>query len=1036
MYSDFWSTIKDLGISDIARQRLRRALKGLATGGPASYNLTRLIERTSKECLVQHVEKGHTEIAVFCCYSPYLSLLLLKEADLLLNHDQYNQFRESLFDVVSFEIAFNNTIMDAGDDKAKRLKILRLYKDRAFLKIAIQDFLGVITLERAMLYLTRLASLLLEASLNLSIKDMQKKHGSILSIDDNDKEANVVPFCIFGLGKLGGKELNYHSDIDIMFAYGTDRGLSESGITPHEYFSIVAKDVIYYLQEYTDNAFVYRVDTRLRPEGMKGPLVNSLRSLEISYESWGQTWERLALSKMTPVAGDKEFGWQVIKTLEPFIYRRYLDFTTISDISQIKAKIEHKSSRKAGFIDLKLGVGGIREIEFIIQTLGLIHGGKHKNLRQKSTLIAIKALKEAGYLYYKDAVHLTKAYAMMRQFEHALQLKDGLQTHLLPLSPDQFTPIARAAYPKINPERIKSLQNTLFEYMNAIHEIYQSIFAKESLELKNNVSKEAKALALGNFDNDIREFILKKGFEDTEDAIRRFMQLREGVSKRSLTSRSKSLLDQIIPKVIDLILQAPIPSLALIHAEHFFSLIAGKTSYYALFKENPQILEVLIKLFGSSSYLSHFLLNHPNVLESLVGEDLTKIYDRESFINMVEMELANQDSFEDAMIALRSFKNASTLKIAMLDLTERINIDDVLCMNSAVAEICLLKATKLCLEEMVRKYGNPWETDGIPFFVIAMGNLGSVEIGYGSDIDMIFLYDDVGTKNDLQNFYTFITRLGQRILRAISVTTTGGYLYRVDTRLRPRGRQGTLVSSIERFAEFNAKEAGVFERMVMFKARIVYGNVLTYKKKIFPIIDSFLWGKPLSVNELTEALRLRARMEEELVSDKHNKEKGYHIKWGKGGLLDVEFLTIWILMTFGSSDHSVRANSTIAGLKTLGKQGLILQDDASFLVNHYRFLRTLENRMRLIHDLEIDNIDFNDPKVRDIMHFLLHTSTFQTSTPYISGKLMLKECIDRARSIYALYTTTLQNFLEGQNVSKARWINEIRRANYKPPIFK
>jgi len=1009
-----------LDITDFTKARLRRFLAGVCQEGQGTFLLGRLIEALPKGTLEAHLERGHAEIPAFFAYSPYLGGLLLKETRMLADPDAYARFRKSPFDPVLFEQDLMQALNQEGMDRQARLKVLRHSKDKAFLKIAVLDYNRSIGLERTMLFLSRLAEVLLDAALELSRKDLAPRIGYPRK-KNGDGLGEKIAFCVMGLGKLGARELNYHSDIDILFAYETDEGLSASGHTPHEFFTLLAKGILGYLGEYTEDGFVYRVDTRLRPEGTKGPLVNSLRSLEISYESWGQTWERLALSKMSPAAGDRAFGQRLLHALEPFVYRKTLDYTTIQDIGHIKARIDAEVPKKPGMLELKLAHGGIREVEFIVQTLSVVHGGKNPRLRQKMTLLSIGALKTFNLIGELDAFKLTQAYTLLRRLEHTLQLKEGLQTHALPLAPEPITQVVRFAFPKLPVERVPNLKASLNEAMGTVHDIFLGIFAKTSPELEEGLLKEAMALALGTQPEGIEEFLKTKGFSNPEDALRRFSTLREGASKRQLTQRAGGLLAQILPKTIDGILKSPIPELALIHTEQFFAQIGGRASYYALFKEHPKLLELLIMLFGSSSYLSHFMLKNPAVLESLVTEDPRKPLDRGALEEMAEQELASAEDFEDAMEALRSFKNTATLRIALLDLLSELPIEDVLRLNSEVAEICLVQTSRLCIQEMQSRYPFPTKTGDVPFFAVATGTLGSQEMGYGSDIDMLFLFDEPEDVGDQEAFTAFVTRLGQRILRALTTTGRGGYLYRVDTRLRPRGRHGALVSSIARFAEFNQKEAGVFEKMSMFKARPVFGKPEVIQGRIAPLFDELLWSHPLDSEELKHGLRMRSRMETELVSPDYNGQKGFHIKWGKGGLLDAEFLVVWILLAFGAGNQGLRAHSTLEGICLLESFELMSKEDSGFLANHYRFLRMLENRVRLIHDVDVENVDFEDPRFHELMASIMQRLGHETSFVKQGAKSSLLALTRRARALYDRYTLLLQRHLQDGEPDVRRW---------------
>src|SRR3989338_7257369 len=489
---------------------------------------------------------------------------------------------------------------------------LRLYKQREYLRIGARDILGLASMQETTLELSDLASACLETAYRFCLKQLKAEYGTPL-YTDMDWVERESEFVIIGMGKLGGRELNFSSDIDIIYIYSSDKGetagIARGGtikgkVSLHTFYVRLSEMITRLIGSVTEDGMVFRVDLNLRPEGKGGDLANSLRSAEIYYESWGQTWERAAIIKARPVAGSMELGEAFLKMVEPFVYRKYLDFTAIEEIRGMKEKIDLSLLRATpDAIDVKLGIGGIREIEFFIQTIHLINGGKDKAIREKNTLRSIELLKQRGYIPEQDASVLTHAYIFLRNLEHRIQIVEGRQTQVIPAKAAETERLAKMLE-FFDTSEMKAADRFWDEYKNQtenVHEIYDNLFYKHSKEIEEGVSEDAMIILSDDLDKEeIITRLSKTGFQEPTPAYENLKHLKEGPTFVRFPVRARTILKRITPFLFTLIINSPAPDMALKNLERFISSIGGITAFYSLLAENKKVMELLIKLFSTS----------------------------------------------------------------------------------------------------------------------------------------------------------------------------------------------------------------------------------------------------------------------------------------------------------------------------------------------------------------------------------------------------------------------------------------------------
>jgi glutamate-ammonia-ligase adenylyltransferase len=878
--------------------------------------------------------------------------------------------RQDVFSVLFLERGYERTGMpDSLLSEAAELsdrcaieeeikKALRRWKFREVARIAVRDLARLSDLTEVMADLSSLASAALGGAVRFARRQLSERYGAPM-IETVGGDRRECGFVILGMGKLGGHELNFSSDIDLVYLYETEQGTTEGGqggepVTLHQYFVRLCEMITRILSEVTEDGFVFRVDLRLRPDGTKGELANSLRSAEIYYESWGQTWERAAMIKARPVAGDVWVGEGFLRIITPFVYRKYLDFTSLEEVKEMKDRIDLASSRaRKHERDLKLGAGGIREIEFFAQAHQLIYGGKNPDLRRRGTVETLRALVGAGIVSQKECGTLEEAYGFLRSLEHRIQVYQDRQTHALPQKEGDLLRLARAMGVPGGP----ALTEEIDRHTGKVRAIYDSLFRAAPEEAGPEISPAVLAVLYPESEEeDIADRLSALGFTDQEAARRNVAMLKDGPSFTRMPVRARRYLGKIAPLILDQVVRSPDPDMALHHMERFLSAVGARTMFYALLFENRKVIDVLVRLFGSSRFLS--------------GKDLSRLVKTKSDLRRELGEtLAACADFEQEMDELRRYKNMETLRIGMNDLAVNLSLEEGMFQLSALAEVLLSSALVLARRETGRRFGVPMMTgEGgqsveAEFCVLGMGKLGAEELSYHSDLDIIFLYSSAGETVPLVGCdpaefrkvenHEFFAKVAQRLISILTTMTREGYVYHLDTRLRPSGSAGPLVSSLTAFERYHEQSAKLWERQALLKCRFVAGD-RDFGKRVEETVSRFIFGRPLPPDTPAEIHRLRKRMETELGKERRDR---LNLKVGRGGIVDVEFAVQYLQLVHGPGNRSLRARSTLKSLYELYRENILSGEDFRVMDEGYRFLRTMEVSLRLSHDASIEQFD-------------------------------------------------------------------------------
>ena len=852
------------------------------------------------------------------------------------------------------------------DDISKTVRVFRLYHT---VRIALRELGKIGTVRDTMREMSSLADVVVAACLKYAWRTLVAQFG----VPTLTKRGRTVQshFAVIDLGKLGGEELNFSSDIDILYVYDSEKGQTrpvpgQVSIPNAEFYRKLAENLTRLVSEKTPYGFGFRVDLGLRPDGQYGDIANSLRSMEIYYESWGKLWERAVWIKARHGAGHAPLTRALLETLYPFVYRKYLDFTAIEEIREMKLKIDQENRlKRKGENDIKLGRGGIREIEFFAQAIQLIHGGKIPSLRCRGTLEALRRLEAAGLVPDEDVKALTEAYLFLRRLEHRIQLIHQRQTQQLPSDEVEQERIARSlGFSGQKGSARQALTEALASHRRRVHQIYENLFFTPSRSSLSGVTEEIQSIFTGDVPSEIAiSWLSENGFQQPERAFETIRRLREGPRTAHYVPKTLNLLNRLIPSLLQAITSSPDPDMALDHLLGFVEKVGARGSFYALLLENPPVLKLLVKMFGTSRFLSNHLIQHPELLDELLypvptGPKKT----RAGMEKVLKRHLEESEGdLESQMNHLRRFKHAEVLRVGIDDIYGKTDIIEVTRQLTEVAEVCLASAFEVALELQKKRFNLPtgWRP---PFVILGLGKLGGRELNYSSDLDLIFLFDasdnaGLPTSIDPNEFYG---KLAQRFITVMTSPTVEGTLYEIDTRLRPSGTFGPIVTSLTSFKDYHARAAWFWERQALVKARPIAGDPKV-TRAVSETLDHIVYGPPLTEKDKQALLEMRAQMEREIAKESPKRK---HIKAGRGGLVDIEFIVQYHQIREGGKAPELRSPNTLEALEGLKQWGLLSETTAQVLKETYLFLRKLENRIQI---LENRSSPFFDPESRELM---------------------------------------------------------------------
>ncbi len=836
-------------------------------------------------------------------------------------------------------------------------RVLRQFRRQMMMRIIWRDFSFTSNMWQTTAELSHLADICVDEALSWLYDFYTPKWGTPYAKAEEGGEPQPQRMSVIGMGKLGACELNLSSDIDLMFCFpnhGQTQGGSRS-LDNQDFFIRLGQKLIAALDTNTVDGFVFRVDMRLRPYGQSGSLALSHNAMVEYYHDQGREWERYAMIKARIIAGDIESGNALLEELNSFVYRKYVDFSAIESLRDMKAMINREVRRKGLITNVKLGPGGIREVEFITQVFQLIRGGRDTELQERSIRKVLPIISGLGLIPQVVTDELLEGYLFLRNAEHALQGVADQQTQTLP--EDDF-PRLRMAY-IMNFDNWQDFEARLELERAKVSKHFANVIAapEDEEEQADSQSAELGALWKGEYDPEGGARLLEnQSFEDAETTYRRLDSLRNSRVVQGLQREGRERLEAFMPMLLQAVTECGTPSQTLERTLLLVEAVLRRSAYFVLLMENPSALKQLVKLCSSSPWIAEHLAKTPILLDELLNPatlytpaDIELLRDE---LRQQMLRLPEEDE-EAQMEALRYFKRAHVLRVAASDINQTRHLMKVSDYLTFIAEVVLEYVLQMAWKTLTEKYGTPAKEDGSlcdpSFVIIGYGKMGGIELGYGSDLDLVFLHDaasqgvtdgDSNGRKSIDNG-VFFTRLGQRIIHILNTLTPSGQLYEVDMRLRPSGNSGLLVSSVKAFRDYQLKEAWTWEKQALVRARVVAGSPEVAQK--FTQVRAEILTEERDLNQLREdVVSMRIKMRDNLGSkpDATGEHSHFHLKQDAGGMVDIEFIAQYCVLRF-SREHPelLQWTDNMRILETVEQVGLLTPEEVGQLSEAYLVYR-------------------------------------------------------------------------------------------------
>jgi glutamate-ammonia-ligase adenylyltransferase len=803
---------------------------------------------------------------------------------------------------------------------AQKYDAIRRFRRRETLRIGARDLVGGAAVEETTLELSNLADVCLQSVFEIALGALRAQ----FKLKDNTAIA-TGRFSVIGMGKLGGQELNYSSDVDVIFIYGEEGTLTPT-LTNHQFFTKLAEEIVRAVGASSAEGNIFRIDLRLRPEGKSGPLVRSLESCENYYAEFGETWERMALIKARPVAGDEKVGGEFIEMVQPFVYARHAGENVIQQMAALKQRIEEEVVREGHLTrHVKLGIGGIREIEFIVQAFQVLRGARLVQLRDRNTLRTLATLVKTRTLPAQEATTLADAYRFLRNVEHRLQMEMELQTHTIPDEERALYRLARS----LGFDTVEQFHAAQEARTAAVRKIYGSVLADAGV---SGVTKTAETLLTPD---KLPGVLADAHFVDVPAALKVVENLWDGPGFGHVSQRTKDLFVSLFPTLLNWSAHVADPDAALARFDKFVSAYGSRGLLYEMFASHPKLVEMLMRLGDASRYLSEALARQPEVFDEISGGALSDPKGLDRLYG--ELSVLREEDFDPLLVA-RRWQQSEMVRIGIEDVMGLVDLEQLHAEITALAEACLRFAVQHAQQEFGLKR--------LPFLVIGMGKFGGRELGYGADLDVLFV-GGTGANDQAQAI-----KLASRVIDFMSRPTSAGALFTLDPRLRPDGAKGTLASSLDAHRDYYAKRSQLWERQALTKARFVAGDP-KLGQDFMRMVHEIVYGHTATTEELAEIRQMRHRIETERGDQQH---VALEFKTGPGGLVDMEFLVQALQLRHGHAHPQLRTAHTLAVLNRLTALGLIEEDQSAALRKNYFFLRRIESVLRRVENTSISKM--------------------------------------------------------------------------------
>jgi glutamate-ammonia-ligase adenylyltransferase len=896
-------------------------------------------------------------VAQHCERKPEILLELIQSGDLFKSYNE-TTYREKL-------------VQKNIETEAELMTTLRHFRRDEMIRIAWRDIADWEELTQTLRELSWLADACIQTALNFLYQQACEKRGTPVFSDGTPQQIVVL-----GMGKLGAFELNYSSDIDLIFAYPENGVLPDRKETSYsEFFTRICQSLVRVLDEITVDGFVFRTDIRLRPFGDSGAIIMTFDGMENYYQTQAREWERYAMIKARQVAGDFEQGKPLMSMLNKFVYRRYLDYGAFDELRGLKAQIAQELRRKDRVDNVKLGRGGIREIEFIGQAFQLIRGGNEKSLQVRPILEVLQKLSELELLNPEDATQLTQSYHFLRRVENRIQQYQDKQTHDLPTNENAKTAMAYV----LGFENGETFLTELNAVRDKVHAVFDAVF---SVSKQDEIEQLSQKIWVGSDDeNELLENLHEYGFKNCAESLAAIGDFKNEPAIRRLSNKGLGVINRLMPQVIATLQAVTNPDETLKRLLSLFTAVAGRNVYLALLAENPNALAQLLKLSSASPWIGEYLARYPVLFDELLDtRSLFEPLKKADTLAQLSQLVARIDveDLEALMITLRQFKQVNVLRIAAADIMGVIPLMVVSDYLTYLAESLVDCVVKFEWQKLVAKHGYPPECDDekTNFAVVGFGKLGGLELGYGSDLDMVFVYDcangNVMTNGEKSlSCSQFYGRLAQKIRHIFETKLLAGDLYEVDLRLRPHGDSGVLVTHINTYEPYYHEHAWTWELQALVRARFISGDKNLGEK--FTQMRQRVLSLPRDVEKLkTEVREMREKMRENL--DTKSAEK-FDLKQSAGGIVDIEFMVQFgILANADNFSELTTYTDNVRLLESLQTQNVMSEIDASVLKKAYCAYRDAGHKRVLQGDkaiIEAENFVDLREKVTKIWQIIM-----------------------------------------------------------------
>ena len=804
---------------------------------------------------------------------------------------------------------------------------MRRYTRRELLRIAAREVFMYASFESVVADISTLADAMIEAACMAARDELLPRMGTPTT---DDASRTPITFCVLAMGKLGGAELNFSSDIDLLFLYSADgcaRGERTQPVATEGYYGKLGELIIKALSEQTADGRVFRVDMRLRPFGRSGPIASSLETALEYYAGYGRAWERQAMIKARPCAGDLALGDVFLEQLRPFVYPRYFDDATLEDIRGVKQQTEAIIAEKGRTErEVKLGRGGIRDIEFTVQMLQLLNGGRWPELRVANTLQAMRALGARHCLRPLEAETLESTYVFLRRIEHRLQIEGGLQTHVLPENEQERLLLAR----RLGYETAEAFMNVYRERTDTTRSILERFLA-----VKGDGTLWVTALLdPESAGEDGLKRLQAMGFHDPAHARDELLLLANGPEHAPYTRDTAQQFAAVTPFLLDALQHTPDPDAVLARLGRILAQLHAPTTLYNLLQHNPNLTRYVIAVIANSDYLADMLVRDIGLLDVMGTpghlDDATSEAALEETFAMLEQAA-------DPAVALYRLRDGETLKIACRELVQGVSVAAVGDELTRLAAFIVKKVVQRALESVAARYG----AATMPFAVLALGKFGGREMGYGSDLDLVFVYQDNEAEEAAMSLSPaeYFAAAASQVLRTLKEPTRHGILYDVDVRLRPDGSKGALAIPMQRLRHYYLEEAHFWERFALMKARAVAGDP-AFCDRLNTFVRDIAFAHPPDAPALESVETLRTQLAQDTTP--------YDLKRRKGGLAEIEFATRLLQLQHAHAFPELRGSGVFAALHALRGHGCVAEDEHAALCDGYRFFRQVLNRARMM----------------------------------------------------------------------------------------